>query len=171
MGGIIVHNQDHYPKRPSWDEYFMMIAKLVGVMATCPKLHVGTVIVRKRRILATGFNGAPAGLPHCTQVGCLTFEGEGTACRRVVHSEHNAILQDSGNLAGATLYTSYLPCHDCMKAIVSASIQEIVYEQEYHKHKDKFATSIELAKEAGILLRTIPPVDIAGYLAKHYQIS
>lgn len=167
MGGIIVHNQDKYPPRPSWDEYFMMIAKLVGIMATCPKLHVGTVIVRNRRILTTGFNGAPAGLPHCTQAGCLTFEGEGTACRRVVHSEHNAILQDSNNLAGATLYTSYLPCHDCMKAIVSAKIKEIVYEQEYKKYKEKYEASMELAKDASIHLRKIDAVDIVGILSRH----
>ena len=157
-----------YPPRPAWDEYFMMVAKLVGVMATCPKRHVGSVIVKNRRILATGFNGAPPGLPHCTEVGCLTFEGEGTSCKRVMHSEHNAILQDSGNLSGATLYTSYFPCHDCMKAIVSAKIKEIVYEQEPGKHKEKYDASSELAKQAGVSVRKISSVDAAGYLSAHY---
>ena len=110
--------------RPTWDEYFMMAAKLIAVMATCPKLKVGNVVVKNRRIVASGFNGAPPGQPHCTEIGCLIFEDEGTSCRRVVHSEHNAVLQDSGNIGGGTLYTPYLPCVDCMKAIISAKISE-----------------------------------------------
>src|SRR3989338_3562772 len=98
--------------RPTWDEYFMMAAKLIAVMATCPKLRVGTVIVKNKRIISSGFNGAPAGQPHCTEVGCMTFEDEGTSCRRVIHSEHNAVLQNSKEVTGGSLYTSYLPCID-----------------------------------------------------------
>ncbi|MBI2121199.1 MAG: dCMP deaminase family protein [Candidatus Wildermuthbacteria bacterium] len=142
--------------------------KAWALRSSSPKRHVGSVIVKNRRILATGFNGAPSGLPHCTETGCLAFEGEGTSCKRVVHSEHNAILQDSGNLSGATLYTSYFPCHDCMKAIVSAKIKEIVYEQEYSKHKEKYGASLELAKQAGVSVRKISSVDVAGYLSAHY---
>lgn len=158
-----------YPTpRPSWDQYFMMAAKLIAVMATCPKLRVGTVIVKNRRIIASGFNGAPPGHPHCTEVGCLVFEDEGTSCRRVLHSEHNAVLQDSANLLGGSLYTSYLPCIDCMKAIIGARISEVVYEKEYEGNKQKYKSSKEFAAQAGIRLRQIPEVKILDTLSEYY---
>lgn len=146
----------------------MMAAKLIGVMATCPKLKVGTVVVKNKRIVSSGFNGAPPGQPHCNEVGCLVFQDEGTSCRRVVHSEHNAVLQDSGNLAGATLYTIYLPCVECMKAIISAKISEVVYETEYHGHKTRYQMSREFALQAGIKLRKIAEVKIIDVLARYY---
>lgn len=147
----------------------MMMAKLVAVMATCPKRHVGAVVVKNRRIITTGFNGAPPGLPHCTEVGCLIFEDEGTSCHRVLHAEHNAVLQDSGKLEGGTLYTSYIPCLNCMKAIIAAKIKEIVYEKETPNAAKRYEEARTFASQAGIALRKIPPVDIAGYLAKHEQ--
>jgi deoxyuridine 5'-triphosphate nucleotidohydrolase len=155
-------------QRPSWDEYFMMAAKLVATMATCPKLHVGTVIVKNRRIISSGFNGAPPGYSHCTEVGCLHLEGEGTSCRRVVHSEHNAVLQDSRNVSGGSLYTSYLPCIDCMKAIISAGVSEVVYEREY-KDKPRYQISKQFAIEGNIKLRKIPEVNIVKILARYYN--
>ena len=155
--------------RPSWDEYFMMAAKLIAVMATCPKLRVGTVVVKNKRIVASGFNGAPPGHPHCSEVGCLKFEEEGTSCRRVIHSEHNAILQDSANLAGGTLYTAYLPCIDCMKAIIGARIDEVVYEEEYESHKSRYKSSRDFAALSGIKLRQIPEVNIVNLLARYYE--
>lgn len=157
--------------RPSWDEYFMMAAKLIATMATCPKLRVGTVVVKNRRIITSGFNGAPPGHPHCTEIGCLNFEGEGTACRRVLHSEHNAILQDSRNVEGGSLYTQYLPCIDCMKAIISARISEVVYEEEYKGHKEKYQASKHFAAQAGIKLREIPKIDIVEVLSKYYAAT
>lgn len=147
----------------------MMAAKLIAVMATCPKLKVGSVVVKNKRIIASGFNGAPPGQPHCTEIGCLIFEDEGTSCRRVVHSEHNAILQDSGNLAGGTLYTPYLPCIDCMKAIISAGIKEVVYESEYNGHKNRYQMSREFALQSGIKLRRIPEVNIVEVLSRYYS--
>jgi dUTP pyrophosphatase len=157
--------------RPTWDEYFMMAAKLIAVMATCPKLNVGTVIVKDRRIVASGFNGAPSGQPHCSEVGCLVFEDEGTSCRRIVHSEHNAVLQDSRNVAGGILYTPYLSCIDCMKAIISAGIREVVYEAEYQGHKNRYQMSREFALQAGVKLRKIPEVNIIDILSKYYKGS
>lgn len=154
--------------RPSWDEYFMMVSKLAGVMATCPKRRVGTAIVKNKRIVSTGFNGSPPGLSHCTEVGCLIFEDEGTSCRRVLHSEHNAVLQNSGNLEGATLYTSFLPCVDCMKAIISSKIKEVVYEEESSKKKARYEYSKQFAKEAGINLRQIPRVDMIQRLTPFF---
>jgi len=163
--------QESVSPRPSWDEYFMMAAKLVATMATCPKLHVGTVIVKNRRIISSGFNGSPPGYPHCTEAGCLLIEGEGSSCRRVVHSEHNAVLQNSGIIAGATLYTPYLPCVDCMKVIISAGVAEVVYEGEYKSYKPRYKMSRELAVEGSIKLRKIPEVNILGILGRYYNES
>jgi len=156
-------------QRPAWDEYFMMLSKLAAVMATCPKRRVGSIIVKDKRILTTGFNGAPPGLPHCTEVGCLLFENEGTSCRRVIHAEENAVLQDSKNIRGATLYTSYLPCVDCMKAIVSAGIAEVVYEEEYPGTKGRYIHAKEFAMGTSVKLRKIPKVDMMRILSRYYQ--
>jgi dCMP deaminase len=145
----------------------MMAAKLIATMATCPKLQVGSVVVKDRRIVSSGFNGAPTGHPHCTEVGCLLIEGEGNSCRRVIHSEHNAVLQDSRAVEGGVLYTPYLPCMDCMKAAIGAKISEVVYEK-IHKDKPKYQMSKELAAQSSIKLRQIPPVDIVSVLQKYY---
>ena len=160
-------NQESDAKRPSWDEYFMMAAKLISTMATCPKLRVGTVVVKNKRIITSGFNGAPPGHPHCTEVGCLVFEEEGTSCRRVIHSEHNAILQDSASLVGGALYTSILPCIDCMKAIIGARIAEVVYEGEYESYKARYKSSKDFAAQSGIKLRQIPEVSIVEILSRY----
>ncbi|MBI2644055.1 MAG: dCMP deaminase family protein [Candidatus Wildermuthbacteria bacterium] len=162
-------NQQEHLERPSWDEYFMMMSKLVAVMATCPKRRVGSVIVKNKRIIATGFNGAPPKLPHCTEVGCLVFKEEGTSCQRVLHSEHNAILQNSGAMEGATLYTSFLPCLHCMKAVISARIAEVVYEKDYPKKKGKYIESKEFARQAGITIRQIPEVNVLDILSRYYS--
>lgn len=161
-------NQEITP-RPSWDEYFMMLAKLVATMATCKKRRVGAVVVRNRRILTTGYNGAPPGMPHCTEVGCLVFEEEGSSCRRAIHAEQNAVLQNSGGLEGATLYTSYLPCVDCMKDIVSARIAEVVYEEEYPGTKPRYTYAKEFAQNSPVRLRKITPVDIMKILPRYYS--
>ena len=151
--------------RPSWDEYFMVAAKLAATRATCLQRKVGSVVVKNRRIITTGFNGSPPGLPHCTDVGCLIFKDRGTSCQRVLHSEHNAVLQDSRSLVGATLYTSFLPCLNCMKIIIAAKITEVVYEKE-NAEKDEYEnTKKEFAKQANLALRQIPEVNIVEILS------
>lgn len=154
--------------RPSWDEYFMMAAKLVAVMATCPDLRVGSVVVKNRRIVTAGFNGAPSGHPHCTDVGCLLLEGEGAGCKRIIHSEHNAVLQDSRAVEGGVLYTPYMPCIECFKVAVGAKISEIVYEK-IHKDKPKYLMSKELATQSTLRLRQIPEVNIVDVLKRYYS--
>jgi len=158
-------------ERPTWDEYFMMLANVAATMATCPKRHVGAVIVRDKRVLATGFNGAPPGLPHCTEVGCLIFEDEGSSCRRILHAEQNAILRDSANLEGAILYTSFLPCVDCMKEVVTAKIAEVVYEEEYQGTKRRYTYAKEFAQGTTVKLRKIPKTDPLSILNKYAGIS
>src|SRR5919204_5958156 len=99
--------------RPSWDEYFMQIARDVSTRATCNRRLVGAVVVLERRILSTGYNGAPHGLPHCTEVGCKIVDGH---CIRTLHAEQNAIVHGAlygVSLKGSTLYVTCQPCNNC----------------------------------------------------------
>ena len=144
--------------RPSWDEYFMDIAFLVSSRATCLRRKVGAILVRDRRILATGYNGPPQGIKHCgeREEGCLREElgipsGERHEISRAVHAEQNAIIQAavSGvSIKGATLYCTNHPCVLCTKMLINAEVKEIVYAEGY---LDKL--SAELIEEAGIKIR------------------
>lgn len=125
--------------RDSWDTYFMNIARLVATRATCIRRRVGCVAVRNRRILATGYNGAPAGLDHCDQVGCLREElqvpsGQRHELCRAVHAEQNAIIQAATHgvqLSSASLYITHTPCSICAKMLINAGIREVVTADQY----------------------------------------
>ena len=122
-------------KRPSWDEYFMRIAEEVAERSTCIRRKVGAVIVKEKRILSTGYNGAPKGVPHCTAETCLRNKysvpsGERHELCRGLHAEQNAIIQAARfgiAVAGSTLYTTMQPCFGCAKEIAQAKICEVVY--------------------------------------------
>ncbi len=121
------------PLRPSWDAYFMNIAKLVATRATCDRKHVGAVIVDERhRIVSSGYNGAPKGTPHCDDVGHDLKEINGRpSCIRSLHAESNA-LDDAGRRAfGGTLYVTVIPCYECGKRIVNAGIRRVIYGEYY----------------------------------------
>ena len=136
--------------RPSWDTYFIQIAHLVATRATCPRPSVGAVIVRDKRILATGYNGAPAGLPHCPPEGDqhdwprgCTMAGH---CVRSLHAEQNCLLQAAkiGVASdGATMYVTCQPCNTCAKMIINAGVARVIYEGDY---PDDF--SLELFKNS-----------------------
>lgn len=118
-------------QRPSWDEYFIGIAEQVAKRSTCPRAAVGAVIVKDRRILTTGYNGAPMGLPHCTEVGCLMVDGH---CVRTLHAEQNAIIQAAlhgVSVQGSTMYVTHQPCLNCAKMIINAGIVRVVYGGDY----------------------------------------
>ena len=140
-------------KRPSWDEYFMSIARLVAGRSTCMRRQVGAILVRDRRILATGYNGAPAGLPHCDETGCVREargvpSGERHELCRGIHAEQNAIIQSANygaGLSGATIYTTHHPCSVCAKMIVNAGVVCVVTEDMY---PDDLASS--MLTEAGV---------------------
>jgi dCMP deaminase len=113
--------------RPSWDEYFMQIARDVSTRATCNRRHVGAVIVRDKRILSTGYNGSPPGQKHCSEIGCLLEDGK---CIRTLHAEQNALIQAAlhgVSTEGATLYCTCRPCHVCARMIVGAGIKRMVF--------------------------------------------
>lgn len=127
------------PPRPSWDRYFMDIARMVASRSTCLRRRVGAVIVRDKRILATGYNGAPAGLAHCGEIGCIrerlrVASGERHELCRAIHAEQNAIIQASSSgvpLRGSVMYTTHHPCVLCSKIIINAGITRVVYAQGY----------------------------------------
>jgi len=141
-------------KRPSWDEYFMKITALVATRATCLRRKVGAILVKDRRILATGYNGPPKGVPHCDELGgCMRDKlgipsGERMELSRAVHAEQNAIIQAAKmgtNIDGATLYVTNHPCFICAKMLINAGVIKIVYKEGY---PDKYAKDI--LKEAGV---------------------
>lgn len=132
--------------RPSWESYFMQIATLVATRATCPRRAVGAVIVRDRHILATGYNGAPSGAPHCPEGGPTTDWPAGCLraahCIRSLHAEQNALLQAAKlgiPCEGATIYVTCQPCNACAKMIVNAGIRKVIYEGDY---PDEFSKEI-----------------------------
>ena len=141
--------------RPSWDEYFMDIARQVATRSTCLRRHVGAVIVRDKRILCTGYNGAPSGLPHCEVVGCLRERlgipsGERQEICRGLHAEQNAIIQAAlhgVSTQGGTIYVTHQPCITCAKMIINAGIERVVCA---HTYPDELAR--DMLDEAGVQL-------------------
>ncbi|MET1124463.1 MAG: cytidine/deoxycytidylate deaminase family protein [Archaeoglobaceae archaeon] len=140
-------------RRPTLDEYFMEIALVVAKRSTCLRQKVGAVIVKEKRILATGYNGAPSGLPHCEEVGCMREllrvpSGERIELCRGVHAEQNAIIQAAKfgiSVEGATLYSTHCPCITCAKIIINAGIKRVVYGKEYSDRN-----GLKLLEEAGV---------------------
>ena len=126
-------------KRKSWDSYFLDIAQLVSERSTCLRRKVGAVIVRDKRILCTGYNGAPHGMAHCDEVGCLREKLKIPAGQRIeicrgIHAEQNALVQAASfgiNVAGAMLYCTHGPCVTCAKMLVNAGVREFVVAEDY----------------------------------------
>lgn len=151
-------------ERLPWPEYFMSITRLVSCRSTCTRRRVGAVAVKDKRILATGYNGAPAGTPHCLEVGCLRQElgipsGQRHEICRGLHAEQNVIIQAAVhgiNISGATLYCTTHPCVLCAKMLINCGISRIFYAEDY---PDELAAT--MLREAGIpverLAVTRPP--------------
>ncbi|NIO44481.1 MAG: cell division protein DedD [Candidatus Aenigmarchaeota archaeon] len=127
--------------RPSWDEYFLEIARMVGRRGTCGRGRNGAVLVKDKRILTTGYVGSPAGLNHCDEIGHLMHDVINTDgkiskhCIRTVHAEQNAIVQAALHgisTKGATLYVKFEPCFACAKMIINAGIKRVVCQKKYH---------------------------------------
>lgn len=147
-------------KRPSWDEYFLKITKIVGTRGTCDRGHAGCVIAKDKRILSTGYAGSPIGLPHCDDVGhelhTVTHPDghKSQHCIRTTHAEQNAIVQAARvgiPLNGATLYCKMTPCYTCAKMIINAGIKRVVCAQDYHAG----TRSKEIFAEAGVLFSLV----------------
>ena len=126
-------------QRPNWDEYFLEMAQVAAKRSTCLRRQVGAVLVKDRRLLATGYNGAPRKLKHCGEIGCLREamgipSGERHELCRGLHAEQNAIIQAAVHgvaIEGATLYCTHHPCSACTKMLINAGILRIVYLDGY----------------------------------------
>jgi dCMP deaminase len=146
-------------ERPSWDHYFLTITRQVAERSTCKRAKVGAVIVRDKNILATGYNGAPAGLAHCTEVGCLIYESKTPSgeieenCYRTIHAEINAIAQAAKNgvsIRDAAIYVTHTPCIHCMKVLINTGITQIFYERDY-----KAATVRDLLASTDVVIKKV----------------
>lgn len=140
-------------KRPSWDEYFLEIAKVVATRSTCDRAHVGAVIAKNKVILSTGYNGAPRGLPHCDDVGHEIVEGH---CIRTIHAEANAIAQAARNgapIEGATIYLTISPCYDCFKMMINAGLKEVMYREFYMSRYGLSKAVLTLSKKTGVKIK------------------
>lgn len=132
-------NDEHY-QRPTWDEYFLMLAKLAATRSTCLAFPVGAVIVKNKQVVATGYNGSPSGSAHCTSQGyCYpglsSCDASKTLPSRAVHAEANAIAQAAKygvSTDGASIYVTLEPCLSCLKLIISAGIREVFYETSFN---------------------------------------
>ena len=142
-------------ERPSWETYFMDITALVARRTTCLRRAVGAVIVKDKRILSTGYNGAPSHIRHCREMGCLREQlnvpsGQRHELCRGIHAEQNAIIQAAYHgvsIKGATLYCTTQPCSICAKMIINAGLKAIIYASGY---ADPMA--VEMLEEAGVAL-------------------
>jgi len=159
--------------RPDWDSYFIKIAYAVSERSTCDRAFVGCVLVLDKRILTTGFNGSPAGQPHCDEKGHLLVEGH---CVRTIHAETNAIIQAAlhgVSTRGSICYVTHFPCINCSKALINAGITRLVYHVAYRIDENALeflrATNIEIiqakydpisATGSDSALQTPPGVDI-----------
>jgi dCMP deaminase len=139
--------------RPSWETYFMDITALVAKRSTCLRRAVGAVIVKDKRILSTGYNGAPTGIGHCQEVGCLREKlnvpsGTRHELCRGIHAEQNAIIQAAYHgvsVKGADLFCTNQPCSICAKMIINAGITKIIYRDGYADELSR-----EMLAEAGV---------------------
>jgi dCMP deaminase len=139
--------------RPDIDEYFLKIASVIGERATCQRHHMGALAVKDKHILASGYNGAPAGLKDCLQLGCLRNQqgipsGKSAEICRAVHAEQNVIIQAAlhgVSIKGSTIYCTHSPCVLCAKMLVNVQIQRFVSFGRYADNE--FLT---LFKDAGI---------------------
>lgn len=143
-------------ERPSWDQYFIEITRLVASRSTCLRRQVGAVLVKDKHILATGYNGTPAGISHCEQTGCLREKlkvpsGERHELCRGLHAEQNAIIQAAKHgvdISSSILYCTDSPCIICSKMLINAGIEQIIYLRGYPDQLSR-----DMLLEAGTLVR------------------
>ena len=152
--------------RPSWDQYFMAIANMVRTRSTCLRRQVGAIVVKDKRILSTGYNGAPKGMRHCSERGCLREEADVPAGQRHelcrgIHAEQNAIVQAAAfgvSIQGSTLYCTHFPCVLCTKMLINAGIRKLVVERAYPD-----PLSGEMLNEAGIEINLMDSRDFEHF--------
>lgn len=137
--------------RQSWDNYFMTLAFMAAERSTCTRRAVGAVLVQSKRVRGTGYNGAPAGIDSCLEVGCLMRDG---SCARTIHAEANLMLQtDAAERQGASVYCTDRPCFSCANLLANSGIKEIVYCRGYHRDEEEVAA---MMAALSIVFRQLP---------------
>ena len=158
-----IHRRKKSDSRPSWDEYFMNIAEMVGSRATCDRGRSGCIIVKERRIVSTGYVGSPMGASHCDESGHEMSEvinDDGTKsqhCVKTLHAEQNVIVQAARMgtaIDGGTLYCHMTPCYTCAKMIINAGIKRVVANKDYHRGEK----SKQIFADSGVLFELINDV-------------
>lgn len=140
--------------RPKWDVYFMRAAYLAATRASCDRKHVGAIIVSPdHRVVATGYNGAPAGMASCDDVGHQMVENH---CVRTLHAESNAIDYAGRSAQGCSLYVTVTPCWDCAKRIINAGVLRVIYDEHYESRYGKSTDVPDYLREAGIEVLRMP---------------
>ena len=145
-------------KRPDWNEYFMRMAELAAERSTCTRRKVGAVLVKDKRVLATGYNGAPKKIPHCEETGCLRKQlnipsGQRHEICRGIHAEQNLIAQSAVHgvkTEGATVYCTNQPCIICAKLLINAGIKKIYYKKPYN---DQFP--MQILKQSNVIIKLL----------------
>ena len=135
-------------KRIPWNQYFMLQAVLLSLRSTCERLSVGAILVRDKRVIAGGYNGAVSGDDHCIDVGCYVVDGH---CLRTINAEMNAVLQCSKfgiPTDGAEIYVTDFPCLQCTKSLLQAGIKKIYYMRNYHN--DDYAIRLLKRKKVAV---------------------
>lgn len=152
-------------KRPAWDEYFLDIAKVVRTRSNCLRMSVGAVLIKQKRIIATGYNGTPSGVKNCVEGGCerchrrdekKVRESQEKELCICVHAEQNALLQSAyhgTSSQGSILYSTIEPCLQCAKSLINAGVKEVIYLEDHYEpsHQDHLGKG--LLKRAGIAVR------------------
>lgn len=160
LDNIKIHNG--IDNRESWDRYFLRIAKLIATRSTCVHRKVGAVIVKDKRILATGYNQPPSGFPHCDEIGCIRDDlniksGENQEVCYALHAEQNALMQATKfgiSTNNSTIYVTHKPCSVCARLIINAGIKRVVYLEDYPDHLTDFlfkVCKISAEKYGGVL--------------------
>ncbi len=151
-------------RRLTRDEYFLAISNIVAARATCDRLWAGCLLVLNREIVATGYNGAPSGLPECDEIGHLMVIGDDGRphCKRTVHAEQNALYQarkSYGNLRGATAYINTTPCENCLTELLKCGIRRVICGSVYHNAEGTERTA-QLITAFGSIIEYQPMPDI-----------
>lgn len=145
-------------ERITWEKYFMLQAIMLAARSTCTRLHVGAIVVKDGRIIASGYNGSVSGTPHCTEVGDLLVDGH---CIRAVHAEQNALMQLAKmgiSADGAQVFVTDFPCVHCTKLLLQAGVTKINYLRNYRN--DDFVTELLDAKNVTIAQVKVDGTDL-----------
>jgi dCMP deaminase len=164
--------------RPTWDEYFLMLAKLAATRSTCLAFPVGAVIVKKKQVVATGYNGSPSGSAHCTTqgycyLGLSSCDASKILPSRAVHAEANAIAQAAKHgtsTDGASIYVTLEPCLSCLKLIISAGIKEVFYETSFNSG-DKALVRDSFVNEGLVTLKQVKLSEATAKKAALFLLS